>query len=106
MKFDLTRSQIRILIFNDPSFLDTVLDTLEGDVNPVDTKAKELVKYYGIDKIAAIKELRKWSKLPENFHVVDNSGYDTYAGDNGYSLSLFAAKKLIEKYLPPYNVQD
>lgn len=105
MKFDLTRNQIQIPIANDPSFLDTVLDTFEGS-NPVDTKAKELAKHYGIDKIAAIKELRNWSKLLENFQVVNNSGYQTYAGESGFSLSLFAAKKLIEKYLPPYNVQD
>ena len=101
MKFDLTRNQIQILIANDPSFLDKVLDTLEGP-NPVDTKAKQLVKTFGPNRVGAIKELREWSRIPENFHDVQRNGYDTYTGENGYSLSLLAAKRLIEKHHPLY----
>lgn len=94
MKFNLTRNQMQILIANDPSFLDTVLDTLEG-ANPVDTKAREYAKMFGTNKIGAIKELRLWAALPENRYDVGRSGYETYNG----TIGLAAAKNLIEKYL-------
>ena len=103
MKFDLTRNQIRILVSNDPSFLETILDKLPDCVfvdfvDVVEEKARDIVTKLrqllptGWIMGTAIKELRLWSAtVPEN-HL------DGYAKTTSGVLSLVAAKSLIEKY--------
>ena len=100
MKFDLTRNQIRILVINDPTFLDTILDKLPdyAVLDVVEEKAKDIVTKLrkllpkGWIMITAIKELRQWSTtVPSNY-------LDGYEKSGRGFLSLSAAKSLIEKY--------
>jgi hypothetical protein len=92
MLFDLSTKQIKILIDNDPDFLNILLGLIPSDssaliTHPVLIKAAELAK--SMDKIAAIKALREWSRNRIDLHPYG-------AGVN--CLGLAESKGLIEKF--------
>lgn len=100
MLFDLTNTQIKILIHHDPDFLDVFLNAIPTDkpiaMHPVLIKARQLAK--DLDFIPAIKELREWSD-----GRVDLDPYVTCGP--GKRLGLAQAKDLIEKFIHPVSRQ-
>ena len=87
MKFDLTKNQIRILVQNDPAFVDVLLNRLESGHESVDAAVKFFVEKNGKNKIAAIEELRQWAS--------DNRDF---AQSGGFYGSPYHSKILVEKF--------
>lgn len=97
MNITLSFEQFSVLCINSESFRSELYSMMNPDlmIVTVESMAQKFAGEFPINKIAAIKALRDWSRDQPNNTICQ---YELSEGGN--VISLLAAKKLIEKYWP------
>jgi hypothetical protein len=102
LALDLTRNQFILLCGESLTFAGIVYDNFLTAVNTdsiVLDKAKEIAKANPFYKLAAIKELREWSKSFLAEYPSEFAKYEGYnIGGTGTCFGLRISKELIEKF--------